>query len=311
MNKISILGAGNVGSEVAYWCAIKELGNIVLWNRTKETAIGKALDLMESAPIARFNTRVKGTGNLKDTENSDIIVITLGIARKAGMMREELAGVNANIVRDIIKKTTKYSKGSILLIVTNPVDVMTYVAFKASKFKRNRVFGLAGALDSSRFRYFISKELNISIDEINALVIGSHGENMLPLPRFANVSGIPLFNLINNEKMRKLIKHTREAGAEIIKLLGANASFSVGAAIADSIEAILKDKRKIIPSSVYLNGEYSIRDCCMGVPVILGKNGVEKILELRLNAEEKKALNNAYKQIKSLINILNEKNKST
>lgn len=300
-HKISILGTGNVGSEVAYWCAIKELGDIVLWNRTKETAMGKALDLMESAPIARFDAKVKGTGNIKDTKKSDIIIITAGMARKPGMTREELAKTNADIIKSLVKDVVKYSKNSILLMVTNPLDVMTYITLKASKFKKNKVLGIGGALDSSRFRYFIAKELNVSIEEINALVIGSHGENMIPISRLANVAGIPINDLLNKEKISKLIKHTKEAGEEIVKLLNANVSYSIGAAVAESIESILKDKKRIIPSSVYLNGEYGVKNCCIGVPVVLGKNGVEKIIKLKLNAKEKKEFYGAFKSIKTLI----------
>lgn len=303
-NKISIIGAGNVGREVASWCAIKELGDIVLWNRSKKRAAGNALDLMESAPIVGFDANIDGTNDIKRTKNSDVIVFTSGLARKSGMKREDLIATNAEIIIPLIKKLAKLSKDSILIMVTNPVDAMAYAAFRASKFNKKRVIGMAGVLDSSRFKSFIAKELKVSVEEVSALVLGSHGENMVPLPRLATVGGISLQELMKSNKIRSLVNHTKQAGIEIVKLLKANASFSVGASATRVVESVLKDKKEILPCSAYLNGEYGLKNLFIGVPCVIGANGIEKIIQLRLSRQEKKQLYAAAKRIKQMINSL-------
>jgi len=299
--KISIIGAGNVGRETASWCAIKELGDIVIWNRTKEKAVGVALDLMEAGSVAGYDVDIVGTGNLSKTKGSDIIVFTSGFPRKPGMKREELVGKNAGIVRPLIKELAKLSPNAIILMLTNPLDVMAYVAFKASGFSRKKVIGMAGILDSSRFESFIAKDLGVSVKDVSALVLGSHGENMVPLPRLASVGGVRLSEMMSERRVRVLVEHTKKAGAEIVELLNANASFSVGAAASRLVESISKDKREVLPCSVYLSGEYGLKGLFIGVPCIIGEKGLERIVRLKLNAGEKKLLADAGKRIKKMI----------
>jgi malate dehydrogenase len=302
--KISVIGAGNVGREVAAWCAIKELGDVVLWNRSKEKAIGNALDLMEAGPIVGFDTKIIGTDNLNKTKNSNVIVFTAGFPRKPGMKREELVKTNADVVKPLIKKLAKLSPKAIIVMLTNPLDAMTYVAFKASKFPKKRVIGMAGVLDSSRFKSFISDELKVSRDEVSALVMGSHGENMVPLSRLASVGGVGLEDLLSKKKIEKLVKHTKGAGAEIVGLLKSNASFSVGASAAKVVESILKDNKDILPCSVYLQGEYGLKNIFIGVPCEIGSKGVEKIIEFKLKKDEKAQLHAAAKRINTMIKSL-------
>ncbi len=301
--KISVIGAGNVGKEVALWCALKELGDIVLWNRTAETAIGNALDIMETGPIVGFDAKVIGTGDLNETKKSDIIVLTAGMPRKPGQTREQLVEINSAIVYPLIKKLAKLSPKSIIIIITNPLDAMAYLAYKASKFSRNKIIGMAGVLDSSRFSAFVSKELKVSIKDTESLTLGSHGEEMVPLPRFSTVNSIPLSDLLKKDKIKAIVEHTKKAGEEIIRLLGTNASISTGAAASRLIETILHDEREILPCSVYLDGEYGIHDLFIGVPVILGASGVEKIVELKLNDSELKDLHRAAESIRKITAI--------
>lgn len=298
--KISIIGAGNVGREVAAWCAMKELGNIVLWNRTKETAIGNALDLMEAAPLIGYNVEIKGTGNIKDTKNSDVIVFTAGLPRKPGMTREDLIKANTKIISPLIKKLVKLSPKAVIIMVTNPLDNMSYVALKSSKFPRNRVIGMGGILDSSRFESFIAKELKVSVDKVHAFVLGSHGENMIPLPRLAKVGNKPLQKVLSKKKIQESVDHTKKAGLEIVKLLKANASFSVGASTAKLVNAIIKDKNQLLPCSAYLKGEYGISDTYIGVPCRIGKKGINKIQGFKLNPDELQMLQSAAYRIKQL-----------
>lgn len=302
--KISVIGAGNVGKEVVAWCASKELGNIVLYNRTKEKAIGIALDLLESAPLVGFDTEILGTGNIKDTKNSDIIVFTAGIARKPGMKREDLIKINAKIIGPLIKKLSKLSPNAIIIMVTNPLDVMTYVAWKNSGFPKHRVLGQAGILDSSRFASFIADELGVSVRIVKAVVIGSHGENMVPLPRLSKVGGKSLLKVMSRRKINSLISHTKLAGIEIVKLLKANASYSVGAATAKIVESIVRNTNEILSCSVYLEGEYGLSGLFIGVPCKIGSKGVKKIIKYDLNFDEKKLLISASKRIKKMIRSL-------
>jgi len=299
--KITIVGAGRVGSTAAFWCFSKELGNIVLWNRTKGTAEGIALDITESSPLVESDVSIIGTNDFKKTKNSDVIVITAGAQRKAGMNRDDLLETNLKIVRSIVKNIKKYNKKSIIIVVTNPLDAMTYATLKESRFKRNKVMGMAGILDSSRFKSFVAKELNVGVEDVNALVLGGHGDTMIPLISHANVNSIPLTELLSKSKINKLVNRTKNAGAEIIKLEKSSAYYSTGISISEMIEAIVKDKRRILPCAAYLNGEYGVKGIFMGVPVILGKNGIEKIIQLKLSKDEKNKFRESANHIKKLI----------
>lgn len=289
--KITIIGAGNVGATAAHWAAIKELGDVVLMDIIEGMPQGKALDLMEAAPMEGFDANVIGTNGYEETKNSDVVIITSGIARKPGMSREDLLKINSDIVGSVVENVVKASPNCCLIIVSNPLDTMTYLALKTSKFPRNRVIGQAGALDCSRFQCFLGMELNISIEDIKVILLGGHGDDMVPMPRFSTVNGIPVTEFISKEKLDKIVDRTKKAGGEIVALLKTGSAFyspSLGAVI--MAEAILKDKRRLIPSCVYLDGEYGLKDICFGVPTILGANGIEKIIELKLNAEEQAAL---------------------
>jgi malate dehydrogenase len=288
--KVTVIGAGNVGATAAHWAAIKELGDVVLMDIIEGMPQGKALDLMEAAPMEGFDANVVGTNGYEETKNSDVVIITSGIARKPGMSREDLLKINSDIVGSVVENVVKASPNCIIIIVSNPLDTMTYLALKASKFPRNRVIGQAGALDCSRFQCFLGMELNVSIEDIKVMLLGGHGDDMVPMPRFSTINGIPVTEFITKERLDQIVDRTKKAGGEIVALLKTGSAFyspSLGAVI--MAEAILKDKRRLIPSCVMLDGEYGLKDICFGVPTILGANGVEKIIELKLNAEEKAA----------------------
>ena len=300
---ISIIGAGNVGATAAHWAAIKELGDVVLMDIIEGMPQGKALDLMEAAPMEGFDANVIGTNGYEETKNSDVVIITSGIARKPGMSREDLLKINSDIVGSVVENVVKASPNCCIIIVSNPLDTMTYLALKTSKFPRNRVIGQAGALDCSRFQCFLGMELNISIEDIKVILLGGHGDDMVPMPRFSTVNGIPVTEFISKEKLDKIVDRTKKAGGEIVALLKTGSAFyspSLGAVI--MAEAILKDKRRLIPSCVYLDGEYGLKDICFGVPTILGANGIEKIIELKLNAEEQAALKKSAESVGATIN---------
>ena len=301
--KITIIGAGNVGATAAHWAAIKELGDVVLMDIIEGMPQGKALDLMEAAPMEGFDANVIGTNGYEETKNSDVVIITSGIARKPGMSREDLLKINSDIVGSVVENVVKASPNCCLIIVSNPLDTMTYLALKTSKFPRNRVIGQAGALDCSRFQCFLGMELNISIEDIKVILLGGHGDDMVPMPRFSTVNGIPVTEFISKEKLDKIVDRTKKAGGEIVALLKTGSAFyspSLGAVI--MAEAILKDKRRLIPSCVYLDGEYGLKDLCFGVPTILGANGIEKIIELKLNAEEQAALKKSAESVRATLN---------
>ena len=290
-NKITIVGAGNVGATAAHWAAIKELGDIVLMDIIEGMPQGKALDLMEAGPMEGFDANVIGTNGYEETKNSDVVIITSGIARKPGMSREDLLKINANIVSSVTEQIAKASPKCIIIVVSNPLDTMTYLTYKVSKFPKNRVIGQAGALDSSRFQSFLGMELKMSVEDIKVMLLGGHGDDMVPMPRFSTINGIPVTELLPKDKIDKIVDRTRKAGGEIVALLKTGSAFyspSLGAVL--MAEAILKDKRRIIPSCVYLEGEYGLKDICFGVPTVLGANGIEKIIELKLNDEEKAML---------------------
>lgn len=289
--KISIIGAGNVGAATALWIARKELGDVVLYNRTRGLAEGKALDLKESSPVDGFDLAITGTNQFEDTGESDVVVLTAGRPRQPGMSRDDLLNMNASIVSDFCVQVAKTSPNAVLIVVSNPVDAMVHVAANATLFPRHKVMGMAGILDSSRFRTFIALELGVSVEDTNALVLGGHGDFMVPLPRHASVGGIPVSDLLPEDRITALIERTRRGGAEILALQKVSSEYYAPAAAAGQmVEAVVKDKKRVLPCVAHLQGEYGIHDLFMGVPTVVGANGVERILELRLNASEFDAL---------------------
>lgn len=285
--KISIVGAGNVGATCAHWAASKELGDVVLVDIVEGMPQGKALDLAQSGPVEGFDGNFVGTQDYKDTENSDVVVVTSGMARKPGMSREDLLEANKQIITKVVSSCVERSPDAILVMVTNPLDTMTYLAHKVSGFPKHRVLGQAGVLDAARFRTFVAMELNVSVEDIQALVMGGHGDTMVPLPRYCTVSGIPLSELMSRERIQALIDRTRDGGAEIVKLLKTgSAYYAPAASTIQMVEALIKDKKRILPCSAFLEGEYGINGIYFGVPVKLGGQGVEQVIELALTDEE-------------------------
>ncbi len=293
MSKVTVVGAGNVGATAANVLAIKEVASEVCLIDIKEgLAEGKAMDIMQTAQLIGFDTVVKGvTNDYSKTKNSDVVVITSGIPRKPGMSREDLISVNAGIVKSVASNILKYSPKAIIVVVSNPMDAMAYLALKSLGLPRNRVIGMGGALDSSRFKYYLSQALKCNQNEVEGMVIGGHGDTtMIPLARFATYKGIPAKDLLGAKKMDEVVKSTMVGGATMTGLLGTSAWMAPGAAIAFLVESIIKDQKKMIPCSTYLNGEYGMKDITIGVPVIVGKKGIEKVVTLKLNKEEKEAL---------------------
>jgi len=306
MSKVSIIGAGNVGATVADVLAQNEVCNeVVLLDIKENFADGKALDMWETAPIRLSDTIVKGvTNKYEETANSDIVVITSGVPRKPGQSRDDLIGINAKIVKSVAENVNKYSPDAIIIIVANPLDVMTYTASLATGKEKNKVFGMAGILDTARYRSFIAMELGVSVKDIQALLMGGHGDTMVPLPRYTTVSGIPLTQLMSKEKIDAIVERTKKGGGEIVKLLGTSAWYAPGNAAAQMVEAIIKDQKRILPVCAYLDGEYGLNNVYIGVPAMLGKNGIEKIYEIELNDEERKYLNNSYDAVREVMGIL-------
>jgi len=300
--KISIIGAGFVGATAAHWAAEKELGDIVVVDIIEGLPQGKALDLSEAAPVEGFDARVIGTNSYEETQGSDVVVITSGIPRKPGMSREALLETNKKIIESVVSQVVAKSPNAILILVTNPLDTMTYLAFKRSGLARNRVMGMAGVLDTARYKAFIAMELNVSVEDIQALLLGGHGDEMIPLPRYTTVSGIPLSQLLSKEKIDRIVDRTRKGGAEIVNLLKTGSAFYAPSASAvQMVEAILKDKKRILPCCAYLNGEYGLKDLCFGVPVKLGTNGIESIIEIELSDEEKALVARSAESVKKTI----------
>ncbi len=300
---MTVVGAGNVGASLAQRLAEMELGDVVLVDipQTEGMPAGKALDLMESSPIYGYDSKIVGTTSYEASKNSDVVVITAGVPRKPGMSRDDLLNINAGIVQNVTQEIVKYSPNSILIIVSNPLDAMCQVALKTSKFPKSRVIGMAGALDSARMRFFIAEALNVSAENVHAMVLGGHGDTMVPMPRFSTVAGIPVSEFIPKEKLDAIIQRTRDGGAEIVKLLKTgSAYYAPSASAAEMVEAILKDKHKIIPCAAYLQGEYGIEGVFVGVPVKLGSGGIEEIISLELNHEEKAALQKSASAVKDL-----------
>lgn len=303
--KITIVGAGNVGATCAHWAAAKELGDIVLIDVVEGIPQGKALDLMEAAPVEGFDAIITGTNDYRDTADSDVVVITAGVARKPGMSRDDLLATNSKIVKSVTEQIVKTSPNAFIIVVTNPLDVMTYVAYKASGFSPNRVFGMSGILDSARFRTFIALELGISFEDVTTFVLGGHGDDMVPLVRYTYAGGIPIEKLISRERIEALVERTRKGGAEIVNYLKTGSAFyAPGASVVQMVEAILKDKKRILPVAAYLQGEYGESDIYLGVPAIIGGNGVEKIIEIELTPEEKAALDKSIQSVRKVMALL-------
>lgn len=300
--KISIIGAGFVGATAAHWAAEKELGDVVLVDIIEGMPQGKSLDLFQAAPVEGFDARVIGSNNYQETENSDVVIITSGVPRKPGMTREDLLEINKKIIESVVSEVVKNSPKAILILVTNPLDTMTYLAFKKSGFPKQRVMGMAGILDAARFKAFIALELGVSVEDIQALLLGGHGDEMVPLPRYTTVSGIPLSQLLPKETVDRLVDRTRKGGGEIVNLLKTGSAFyAPSAAAIQMTEAILKDKKRILPCCVYLDGEYGLKDICFGVPVKLGTHGVEAVIELQLTGEEKALVAKSAESVKKSI----------
>jgi malate dehydrogenase len=303
--KVTIVGSGNVGATAAHWIAAKELANVVLLDVIDGIPQGKGLDLLEAMPIEKRDVSVIGTNDYADTANSDVVVITAGIARKPGMSREDMLDTNSKIMNDVVSKVVAASPNSILIIVSNPLDAMAQAAFKKSGFPRERVIGMAGVLDSSRFRTFIAEELKVSVENVTAFVLGGHGDTMVPLPRFSTVAGIPITDLIAPERIAALVQRTRDGGAEIVKYLkSGSAYYAPSAAAVEMVEAILKDKKKILPCAAYLEGEYGINGLFIGVPCKLGEKGLEQIIEIKLSADEQAALQKSADVVKELCTVI-------
>ncbi len=305
ISKISIIGAGNVGATCAQRIAERGYADIVLVDIIEGLPQGKALDILESAPILSSDTRIIGTNSYQETANSDVVVITSGLTRKPDMSRDELLQANMNIVTEVTRNVVNYSPNCIIIMVTNPLDAMTHLAIHVSQFPRNRVFGLSGVLDTTRFRSFIAAELDVSVEDVFACVLGQHGEAMVIIPRLSTVCGVPITKLLPQETINKLVERTIRGGAEIVGLLKTGSAFyAPSAAVAQMVEAIILDKKQILPCATYLDGEYGIKDTVITVPVKLGRNGIEQIIELELTAKEKLALINSAKAVRELINIM-------
>ena len=302
--KVSIVGAGNVGATAGQRIVDKELADVVLIDIIEGVPQGKALDLNESAPIEGYDCRLTGTNNYRDTANSDIVVITAGVPRKPGMSRDDLLKTNYEIVKGVTEQVVKNSPNSIIIVVSNPLDAMVQTAFRVSKFPKQRVIGMAGVLDSARFRTFIGMELNVSVDNIHAFVLGGHGDTMVPLPRYSTVAGIPITELLPKETIDRIVQRTRDGGAEIVGYLKTSAWYAPASAIVEMVDAILKDRKKILPCAVYLEGEYGINGLYVGVPAKLGERGIEQVIEISLTLEERAALQKSAAAVKELVDVI-------
>ncbi|MEJ5340776.1 MAG: malate dehydrogenase [Thermogutta sp.] len=306
--KISIIGAGNVGATTAHWCAAAELGDIVLLDipEVGDMPKGKALDLMQAGPIMGFDAKITGTSNYWDTADSDVVVITAGIPRKPGMSRDDLLATNAKIVGSVAEQVKKTSPNAIVIVVSNPLDAMVQRTWQVTGFPPYRVMGQAGVLDTARFRTFVAMELGVSVEDVSAMLLGGHGDTMVPLASCSSVSGIPLTQLLPKEKIDAIVQRTRDGGAEIVQLLQkGSAYYAPAAATAQMIEAIIKDKKRLLPCAAYCDREYGVGGYYIGVPVILGKDGVEKIIELQLTPEEKAAFEKSVQAVKNLVETMN------
>lgn len=303
--KITVVGAGNVGATTAHWLVSKELGDVVLVDIIEGMPQGKALDLAQAGPIEGFDSRLIGTNSYRETANSDIVVITSGIARKPGMSRDDLLNTNAGIVGSVTEEIARTSPNAVIIVVSNPLDAMAQVAFRRSRFPRKRVIGMAGILDSARMRTFLAEALNVSVENVTAFVLGGHGDTMVPLPRYSTCAGIPVTELLPKDVLEKIVDRTRNGGAEIVSLLKTgSAYYAPSSAAVEMVEAIIKDKRKILPCAAYLEGEYGVNGLFVGVPVKLGAGGIEEIIQINLTAEERSALQRSAASVQELVNTL-------
>ncbi len=310
MDKVTVIGAGNVGATVAYSVARKDIvKEVVLIDIKEGLSEGKALDMWETSAIDQFSTKVIGsTNDYEKTKDSDVIVITSGLPRKPGMSRDDLISTNAKIVHDVTSKALAKSPNAIIIIVSNPLDVMSYAAFKTAGIPSHRVFGMAGILDTARFRAFLADEMGTSPKDIQALLLGGHGDTMVPLPRFTTVNGIPITQYIKEDRLNEIVERTKKGGGELVNLMGTSAWYAPGAAAAQMVEAIVKDEKRTFPVCALLNGEYGMNNIYLGVPVVLGRNGIEKIIELDLNEKEMNALNVSAEAVKKVMNVLDDMN---
>ncbi len=304
--KVTVVGAGNVGATCADVLAYREVANeIVLLDIKEGLAEGKALDIWQKAPIDLYDSRTVGaTNDYAKSANSDVVVITSGLPRKPGMSRDDLIGTNAGIVKSVTENIVKHSPKAIIIVVSNPLDVMTYQAHISSKSPRNRIMGMAGILDTARYRAFLAEALNVSPKDIQAVLMGGHGDTMVPLPRYTTVAGIPVTELMDKDKLNAILERTKVGGGELVKLMGTSAWYAPGSAAAQMVEAIVKDQRRVFPACIKLEGEYGIKDCYLGVPIILGKNGIEKVIELDLNEDEKALLESSRKAVREVMDVL-------
>src|SRR6476660_2806303 len=303
--KVTVVGgAGNVGATVARAIAVKELADVVVVDIAAEKAAGIALDIFEACPIDGSDARLVGTADYAATANSDVVVITSGVPRKPGLSRDDLLNVNFGIMKAVTAEVVKYSPNCIIVPVANPLDAMCQAVYRLSGFPRERVIGMAGVLDSARMRTFIAMELNVSVENVHAFVLGGHGDTMVPLPRYSTVAGVPITELLSRERVEAICKRTADGGAEITKLVGTSAWYAPGAAAAEMVECILKDQKKILPCSVFLQGEYGVRDLFVGVPIKLGARGLEQIMEIKLTPEEQVALQKSAQAVKELVDVI-------
>ncbi|MEH7885953.1 malate dehydrogenase [Bacillus sp. JJ1609] len=305
--KISVIGGGFTGATTAFLLAQKELGDVVLVDipQMENPTKGKALDMLEASPVQGFDANITGTSNYEDTKDSDIVVVTAGIARKPGMSRDDLVQTNQKIMKNVAQEIAKHSPECFIVVLTNPVDAMTYTIFKESGFPKNRVIGQSGVLDTARFRTFVAQELNLSVKDVTGFVLGGHGDDMVPLVRYSYAGGIPLDTLIPKDRLEAIVERTRKGGGEIVNLLGnGSAYYAPAASLVEMCEAILKDQRRILPSIAYLEGEYGYEGIYLGVPTILGAGGIEKVIELELTAEEKAALDKSADAVRNVMSVL-------
>jgi malate dehydrogenase len=303
--KVSIIGAGTVGTAAAHWIASLELADVVLTDIVEGLPQGKALDILQAGPIAGFDVRLTGSNDYAATAGSDIVIITAGVARKPGMTREQLIDTNAGIVRSVVEPVVQASPDAIIIMLTNPLDAMTYLAYRVAGLPRTRVVGQSGALDSTRFRTFLAMELGVSVEDITGMVIGAHTDkDMVPLPRLATVRGIPISHFLSQERIDRVVARTRRGGAEITELMKASGFTAAGAALCEMVEAIVRDKKRVIPCCVYLDGEYGQRDVCVGVPVVLGAGGVEQIIEVPLDPAEQAAFAASVHAVREMLSAL-------
>jgi malate dehydrogenase len=300
--KISVIGAGFVGSTCAHWAAAKELGDVVLLDVNEGAAKGKALDLFEASPVENFDSRVVGTSDYKDTAGSDVVIVTAGIPRKPGMSRDDLLATNAKIMKEVCLGIKQHAPNSVVIVVSNPLDAMAFVAKQVLGFPRERIIGMAGVLDTARFKSFIAEAANVSVRDISAVVLGGHGDTMVPMPRHCSIGGVPLTEMLDKATIDKLVDRTRNGGAEIVGLLKTGSAYYAPAASAVQMaEAILRDQKRILPCAAYLQGEFGVQDLFVGVPCKLGGAGMEKVIEVKLNDEERKGLDHSIKAVQELV----------